>query len=63
MARRRDRFFIGAAVHARGQASVDHGARIRGLTRSEYVREVVLAAALEDIRRALDEDDDDANRG
>lgn len=57
MARRKQRYFVGARVDAVQQASVDHGARIRGLSRSEYVRNVVIEAAREDIQRALAEGD------
>ena len=63
MSRQRDRYWVGAVVHARAQATVDYAARLRGLSRSEYIREVVLSAAEADVRadvsdRTCDADDD-----
>ena len=55
MSERKQRYFIGTRVDMRAQATVDFASRLRGVSRSDYVRRVVLLAADRDVRRAVQE--------
>lgn len=52
MARRGHPLTVGCRVTEREQARIDAAARIRGLSRAEYVRAVVLPRAADDLREA-----------
>lgn len=48
---------LAGRVNEREMARVDAAATIRGMSRADYVRAVVLPQAAEDLRRAADGDD------
>ena len=61
MAKRAHPLTLAGRVNDRQMARVDAAAMLRGLTRSEYVREVMSAQAERDLRAELAATDDDRN--
>ena len=51
---------LGCRVDDREQARIDAAARLRGLTRSEYVRVVVIPASERDLRAEMAETQSEA---
>lgn len=54
MAERSHPFTVAGRVNERQLARVDAAARLKGITRSEYVRDVVLLQAERDLRAELE---------
>ena len=61
MAKRAHPLTLAGRVNDRQLARVDAAARLRGLTRSEYVRTVMSAQAERDLRAEVAATDDDLN--